>query len=287
MEHAEARAVLPEATFRLVRELLHDRYGLWFHDHLRFLLEYRLGPRLASLGLRDFDAYQRFLRLDPRGPEELLAAAEVLATHETYFYREPAQLRAFERDILADLAQERGDTRRLRILSAGCATGEEAYTVAALLVDSGRFTGWDLEVQAVDLSRRCLAQASSGVYGEAAFRSAEGMSLRHWFHLREGRWTVAPALRRLVQFCAANLLDGEGVPPGPYDVILCRNVLLYLDLPARRRVLANLHAGLGPGGWLLLGHAESLLEPSDGFVPVRLDREVVFRRRRAEAGGTG
>jgi chemotaxis protein methyltransferase CheR len=283
MVQADPRTPLPEVTFRLLRELLHERFGLWFHDDLRFLLELRLGPRLALHALRDFDAYQRFLRLDPRGPAELLEAAEALATNETYFYREPAQLRAFEREILPALASQRAATRRLRLLSAGCATGEEAYTLAALLLGSERFHGWSLEVHGVDLSRRCLARAEAGVYGDHAFRSAEGLSLRHWFHLQGGRWVVDEGLRALVHLAPANLHDGEGLPPAPFDVILCRNVLLYLDPAARRRVLRHLHARLAEGGWLLLGHAESLVELSADFEPVRLDRELVFRKPLATA----
>jgi chemotaxis protein methyltransferase CheR len=285
MNRFEARWVLPEATFRLLRELFHDRFGLWFNDDLRFLLELRLGSRLGLHGLRDFDAYHRFLRLDPRGPAELLDAAEALTTNETYFYREPEQLRAFEREILPVLERERRGQRRLRLLSAGCATGEEAYTLDAVLLGSGRFEGWELDVHGVDLSRRCLARGLAGAYGEQAFRSPEGHSLRHWFHLQDGRWVVDDALRRLVRLGAANLMDGEGLPPAPFDVILCRNVLLYFDLPARRHVLRHLHARLAEGGWLLLGHAESLLQLSADFELVRLDRELVFRKPRAAAVG--
>lgn len=277
--------VLQEQTFRLVRERFHERFGLWFHDDLRFLLELRLGPRLALLGLRDFDAYQRFLRLDPRGPAELFDAVEVLTTNETYFYREPEQLRAFERELLPALQRERGEARRLRLLSAGCSTGEEVYTLAALLLDSGRFEGWDLEVLGVDLSRRCLARAQAGAFGEQAFRSPEALALRRWFHLQEGRWVADEALLGLVRFGAANLLDGQGVPLEPLDVIFCRNVLLYFDPPARRQVLRQLHARLRPGGWLLLGHAESLLQLSADFEVVHLDRALVFRKPRAAAEG--
>jgi chemotaxis protein methyltransferase CheR len=284
MDGSPPRPVLQEATFRLLRELFHGRFGLWFHDDLRFLMELRLGPRLALHGLHGFEAYHRFLRLDPRGPPELLDAAELMTTNETYFYREPDQLRAFEQGVLPALQRERAGERRLRLLSAGCATGEEVYTLAALLLGSGRFEGWKLEVHGVDLSRRCLARGLAGAYGDHAFRSPEGKALRRWFHLQEGRWVVDEALRRLVHFGAANLLDGEGLPPPAFDVILCRNVLLYFDAPARRRVLRHLHDRLGDGGWLLLGHAETLLQLSADFELVHLDRELVFRRPRAAAG---
>ena len=183
------------------------------------------------------------------------------------------------------LERERRGDRRLRLLSAGCATGEEVYTLAALLLDSGRFEGWDLAVHGVDLSRRCLARAQASTYGEQAFRSSEGLALRRWFHLREGRWVADETLRRLVRFGVANLLDGEGLPVEPVDVILCRNVLLYFDPPARRQVLRHLHARLREGGWLLLGHAESLQQLSADFEAVHLERELVFRKPRSAVGG--
>jgi chemotaxis protein methyltransferase CheR len=286
MSGPESRQALPEEVFRLLRELVHDRFGLWFHDDLRFLLELRLGPRLALLGLRDFADYHRFLRLDPRGPAELLDAAELLTTNETYFCREPEQLAVLQREIVPELVRERGGARRLRFLSAGCATGEEVYTVAALLLDSGHLEGWDLAVHGVDLSRRCLARARTGAYAEQAFRSPEGQALRRWFHLREGRWVADEPLRRLARFGVANLLQDEGLPVEPVDVILCRNVLLYFDPPARRRVLRHLHARLREGGWLLLGHAESLLQLSADFEAVRLGEELVFRKPRGAAGGS-
>jgi chemotaxis protein methyltransferase CheR len=285
MAGPEPRPPLQEETFRLLRERFHDRFGLWFHDDLRFLLEVRLGTRLALHGLRDFDAYQRFLRLDPRGPAELLDAVEVLTTNETYFFRDPEQLRALARGILPVLEQERAGERRLRLLSAGCATGEEVYSVAALLVDSGRFRGWDVVVHGVDLSRRCVARAQAGTYGDQAFRGPEAEALRRWFHLREGRWVADDALRRLARFGAANLLDGEGLPVEPVDVILCRNVLLYLAPSARRQVLGQLHARLREGGWLLLGHAESMQQLHADFAAVQLEQELVFRKPRAAAGG--
>lgn len=285
MGGAGARPGLPEATFRLLREALHERFGLWFHDDFRFLLELRLGPRLALLDLPDFEAYQRFLRLDPRGPGELLDAAEALTTHETCFYRDPGQLRAMERDILPALARSRRHQRALRMLSAGCATGEEAYTLAALAAGSGRFEGWTLEVHGVDLSRRSLIRGAAGAYGEQAFRSDEARALRRWFHLREGRWVVDDALRRMVHLAPANLLDAEGLPPGPFDVIVCRNVLPYFDPPARRRALGHLSARLAEGGWLLLGHAESLQRLCPEVEAVELEQELVFRKPRRPGGG--
>jgi chemotaxis protein methyltransferase CheR len=274
-------------VFRLLRETFHAHAGLWFGDDQRYLVEHRLAPRLVLHRLDTYGEYHRFLRYDPRGPDELRDAAEVLTTNESYFYREPEQLQAFERALLPRLASEQAGARKLRILSAGCATGEEAYTAAALVLRSGQFGGWDFEVVGVDLSRRSLVAAHAAVYGEQAFRSPEGLALRPWFEPVEGRWRAGEQLRRHVRFSTANLLDAAQVKAlGSFDVVFCRNVLFYFETSARQRVLGHLHGALREGGWLLLGHAESLVHLSADFELAHLDRDVVYRRpaRRVRSG---
>jgi chemotaxis protein methyltransferase CheR len=270
---------MTEEEFRLLRDLIHAHCGIWFRDDMRFVLERRLSPRLATHGLTSYLDYHRFVRFDPRGLGELDEATDLLTTNETYFYREPHQLRAFEREILPALAERRSGERRLRILSAGCSTGEEPYTLAILLKASGLFEGWDLEVVGADISRRCLAVARAGAYGEHAFRSAEGDAMRRWFHLRQGRWVLDEAVRRLVRFTAANLLDERGLASvGRVDAVFCRNVMIYFDLSARRQALRRLHDKLRPGGWLLLGHSESLINVTADFELVHLTNDLVYRR---------
>lgn len=270
---------MSEEAFRLLRELIHGHCGIWFRDDMRYLLERRLAPRLQVHGLASFGDYHRFVRFDPRGQGELDEATDLLTTNETYFHREPLQLRAFTREILPELARQRAGERRLRVLSAGCSTGEEAYTVAILLRAAGLFEGWDLEVVGADISRRCLAVARAGAYGEHAFRSPEGKAMRRWFHLRHGKWVVDEAVRRSVRFASANLLDDRGLASvGKADVVFCRNVMIYFDLAARRRALRQLYDRLRPGGWLLLGHSESLLNVTADFELVHLSEDLVYRR---------
>jgi chemotaxis protein methyltransferase CheR len=277
---------MTEEEFRLLRDLIHAYCGIWFRDDMRFLVERRLSPRLAIQGLGSFIDYHRFVRFDPRGLAELEEATDLLTTNETYFYREPHQLRAFEREILPALARRRAGERRLRILSAGCSTGEEPYTIAILLKACGLFEGWDLEVVGADISRRCLAVARAAAYGEHAFRSSEGEAMRRWFHLRQGKWVLDEAIRRLVRFSAANLLDERGLAGvGRVDAVFCRNVMIYFDHGARRQALRRLHDKLRPGGWLLLGHAESLLNVSADFELVHLTSDLVYRRPLGAEGG--
>lgn len=265
--------------FRLLRELIHAHAGLFFRDDLQYLVERRLAPRVRALGLDGFAAYHRYLRFDPGQAAELEVATEALTTNETYFFREPAQLEAFQGEVLPTLARLRSGDRRLRVWSAGCSSGEEAFTIAILLRGSGLFPGWDLEVFGSDIARKVLAVARSAHYGPHAFRGVEAETLLRWFQPVGEKWTLDAPIRRMVTFGHLNLLDEAAVAQvEPVDCIFCRNVLIYFDLPARRRVLESFHRRLRPGGWLLLGHSESLLNVTADFEAVQLEGDLAYRK---------
>jgi chemotaxis protein methyltransferase CheR len=270
---------LSEEEFRLLRELVHARSGIWFRDDTGYLLARKLAPRLQLHGLTSYHDYHRFVRFDPRGGGELDEAVDAVTTNETYLYREPYQLRAFQREIIPALAAARVRDRHLTVLSAGCSTGEEAYTVAILLKTSGLFEGWKVEVVGLDVSRRCLAVAAAGSYAERAFRGADSEWMRPWFKLRGGRWVVSDTIRELVRFSPGNLVGERGLEEaGRVDAVFCRNVMIYFDASARKRALARIHHALRPGGWLLLGHSESLVTLSADFELVHLTDDLVYRK---------
>jgi chemotaxis protein methyltransferase CheR len=279
-------ARMSEEEFRLLRDLVHEHCGLTFGGELKYLLERRLLPRLEALGLASFAEYHRLLLHDPAREVELEEAVDRLTTNETYFYREPYQLDAFSREILPACAVALAKERRLRIVSAGCSTGEEPYTLAVLVRDARLFEGWDVEVIGADISRRCLASARAGAYGEHAFRNPEAEPMRRWFRLRGGKWVVDESIRRMVRFTHENLLDARALASvSRVDVLFCRNVMIYFDLPARRRMLRRFHEVLREGGWLLLGHSESLLNVTADFEVVHLRSDLVYRKPfRAAAG---
>ena len=284
---AEAVAApMSEEEFRLLRDLVHEHCGLAFGDEMSPLLERRLAPRLEALGMGTYAEYHRFLRVDPGRQAELEEAVDLLTTNETYFYREPLQLDAFAREILPACARSLAAERRLRILSAGCSTGEEAYTLAVMVRDSRLFEGWDVEVVGADISRRCLAAARAGAYGEHAFRNPEAAPMRRWFSRRGGKWVIDDDIKKWVRFTRENLLDaGSLASVSEVDVLFCRNVMIYFDLPARRQVLRRLHRALRQGGWLLLGHSESLLNVTADFELVHLKSDLVYRKPFGPAAG--
>ncbi len=277
----DSRPRMDPETFRRLRDLIYDHCGILMREDMQFVMERRLWPRVEALGLADFAAYDRYLRFDAGKKVELELAVEALTTHETYFFREPRQLQAFSDELLPRLAERNAHSRRLRVWSAGCSSGEEAYTVAMLLHASGLFAGWDVEVFGTDISRRVLAAARKAEYGPSSLRATSIHDRTRFFEEVEAgpRMRVRPEVRALVSFGHLNLLDPQRADlVARMDVVFCRNVLIYFDLPARRRVLTLFHDKLVEGGYLLLGHSESLLSLTSAFELVHLRNDLVYRR---------
>lgn len=272
--------------YRLLRDLVSERLGIWFGPDSRASLERRLRERLNVRGVGSFADYYQLLKYSPLAAEEWEEAADLLTTHETYFFREEYQLRSFQQELLPMLAAR--PRRRLSVWSAGCSTGEEAYTIAIAMLESGLFGGeagqqpWELRVHGSDLSKRCIAAARRGVYAGGSFRSTSDEARGRWFvpvDSAPGSYGVAPAARSICHFAQMNLLDEERTQlVGRCDVIFCRNVILYFDPAARRRVIEMFYERLVPGGILLLGHAESLLNVSTAFELLHLKEDLVYRK---------
>lgn len=273
---------MSEAAFVRLQAHVYALAGVVLRAELAPLLQRRLTPRLEALGLNCFDAYLARLEPGPGSAEEREVLVEAATTHETYFFREPHQLAAFSEELLPGLQQSRAGERRLRLWSAGCSSGEEAYTLAMLLEESGRFEGWDVTIYGSDVSRRMVDRARLAEYGPGGLRvtGAEARS-RHFEQLAPDRWRVRAGLRERVCFAHLNLMDADGARLLPkMDAIFCRNVLIYMDRPARERVLAILYERLHAGGLLMLGHAENLLSMQTPFEPVSLRQDLVYRRPR-------
>ena len=323
--------VLRPEEFRLLRDLFAARTGLHFGPEARFALERRLRERLMVLKLSSFAEYYQCLRFGAGAAQEWDEAIDLLTTNETYFFREDRQLRAFQNEILPMLSAQSASRRRLAIWSAGCATGEEAYTIAIIVHRSNLFPRcdaalprgctergdgtrdgaehrsptrfnrsgyepsanrapssnrmhvaapcWDVRIYGTDLSRRCVAAARRGIYGESSFRVTPPELRRAFFQEKGGAWHVSETIRQLCHFGQTNLLDdGRTLALGKADVIFCRNVLIYFDATARKAAIEGLYACLNPGGVLLLGHSESLLNVSTAFELVHLKDDLVYRK---------
>lgn len=281
----DAQLLMSLPEFRLIRDFIHAHCGIWFDDESRYLLERRLARRAAARRCGSFAEYHRFLKYDREREEELNAILDVLTTNETYFFREEFQLKAFADEILPEFLARGGGTRErtLRIWSAGCSTGEEPYTIAMLILENGRFADWRVDVFGTDISQRVLHVARAGVYGQPSMRQIGEERVGRFFETSAGAhgattYRVKDEVRRFVSFAHLNLLDAGRVALLPaMDVVFCRNVIIYFDVSAKRTVVDLFQRKLVPGGYLLLGHSESLMNLSTAFVLRHLRHDMVYQ----------
>jgi chemotaxis protein methyltransferase CheR len=268
--------------FELLRELIRERTGLQLGPEGSRQLERRLRERVEALGLSGFGEYHRLLRFQTDGDDELQHVYEAATNSETYFFREDYQLQGFRDEVIPSLAADLQAHRRVTCWSLGCSTGEEPYSIAMVLLESTLLEGWTIRVYGSDLSRQRLAVARRGVYGESSFRSTSVDRRARFFEQEGESFRVRRTVRGMCTFGFVNLITLHERPKYEQpDAVFCRNVLIYFEPEARRRVIDAVFDLLKPGGYLLLGHAESLLHDTTRFVPVHLERDVVYRKPRA------
>jgi chemotaxis protein methyltransferase CheR len=204
---------------------------------------------------------------------------DILTTNETYFFREGFQLRAFTDEILPELIQLKQRDKTLRIWSAGCSTGEEPYTIAMLMLELGCFQGWRIEIVGSDISLRVVQHARKGIYGKSSFRATEQRYIDRFFTEAEGGYRIKDEVRELVTITHMNLFDANRLALlGKMDVIFCRNVIIYFDNDSKMRVIESFYNTLRAGGYLLLGHSESLMNISTAFALKHLKNDMVYQK---------
>lgn len=278
---------MTDEEFRLLRDFVYQHCGLHFTEDTKYLLEKRLGKRVQHHRLKNYRDYYYLLRYGRQKDQELTEVVDTLTTNETYFFREDFQLRTFTQEILPEIRTRQGDKKRLRIWSAGCSTGEEPYTIAMLILDMPGFHDWQIEIIGTDISQRVLQIARKGVYGENSFRSTDPDYRRRYFTEVDGKYRIADRVRNLVTISHLNLFDTSRVLLlGKMDIIFCRNVIIYFDLSAKKKVVDTFYQRLNPEGFLLLGHSESLMNISNAFVLRHFTHDMVYQKP-APAGVEG
>lgn len=265
--------------FQELQRIFNSVAGLSFDDSARALFQRRLASRLPLHDLENYRDYARLLQFGPQAAAELSAALDLLTSGETYFFRHEEQIALLSGTILPSLHAQNAGSRRLTIWSAGCSSGEEAYTVAILLAESRLFEGWHVRIVGHDLSHERIEHARQGCYFQGAFRSTNERIKKSYFTESGRIWQVKDELRRLCQFAPLNLLERNPEAfVGRVDLVLCRNVLIYLDERARARVMENLYERLTPGGYLLLGHSESLKFMETPLELIGLEQDLAFQK---------
>jgi len=272
--------VLGDAEFRLFCNLFRRHCGLSFDSDSRFLLEKRLSRRIQELGLGSFSAYHYLLRTDASGDRELSHIVDELTNNETWFFRERGQLRALVDEILPELLLERAEGGApISLWCAGCASGEEPYSIVAMALEAGFRPGKDFRVYASDISRSVLQKARQGLYRQNSLRDCDPYLRDKYFVEQDGLYRISDDVKRHVVFMHLNLMDRARLSLlGSMDVILCRNVMIYFDAETKRRVVESFAERLRPGGYLLLGHSESLVKLTSAFELRHLRNDLVYRR---------
>ena len=254
---------LSDRDYAYISKFVYERAGIVLSDHKRDMVYARLARRLRVLGLTSFSEYCGLIK-GPKGDGEIGFMINAVTTNLTKFFRESHHFDHMRETLLPQVRQDAQAKRkkRLRIWSAGCSSGEEPYTIAMVLCDvMSDLDLWDARVLATDLDTNMLATASAGIYDA---KRVEGMPVeyRKRFCIRSGtiddrRYKMNESVRRLIAFKHLNLLT-DWPMRGPFDAIFCRNVMIYFDNPTKSRLIERFAALLSPGGWLYVGHAESL-----------------------------
>ena len=287
---------LSEAEMRLLQTLVYQECGMYFDARRAHFLQDRLQRRLRECRMDSFYNYYRLL-MSPEGRQELMKLVENLTVNETSFFRNKAQLELFHKQILEELIatkQASGDYQ-IRIWSAGCSTGQEPYTIGMLLADALAYhhlrmppsegiewprplisPPWRVEIPASDINYTVLRAAQEGIYNEHQMSSVDYSYRLRYFDKVGERYAMKKAIKELVHFDFHNLKT-EFLPQ-KNDVIFCRNVMMYFDEAEQKRLLEKFYRCLRPGGYLLVGHAESLLGLTDKFVMVYKNAGTAYKR---------
>ncbi len=284
MDPLQAKQQMTLAEFRSLRDYIYAKSGIFFSESKQYFLENRLSKRISDLKLRSYADYMSLLQ-GSQGPAELKRLFVEITTNETSFWRNPPQIEAFQNIVLPDAvkqARERGQSR-LRIWSAACSSGEEPYTLAMICQElkDTVLRGFTVEILGTDISEKVLALAQDGVYNSYTLRNLTPEQInRHFTALGKDLFQVKPELQRFTTLKNFNLVDYAAYRQlGTFDIIFCRNVLIYFDEAVKTKVLQEFHSQLHTKAYLLVGHSESIHAFNTGFELLHFSKAMGYRKR--------
>ena len=273
--------ISPEQVQRFC-EFLYRRTGMSFTESKRYFIDRRLEDRIAATGSSSFQEYFSLLRTD--ADQEIEHLINSFTVNETYFYREDHQLRCMTASLLDAIVRQKKPGGTVRIWSIPCSTGEEPYSIALWLMENWpQVDSYNIEIVGSDIDTRALKAATEGVYGDRALmRLSRDIISRYFRPVAGGYYQIDEGLRNSIEFTPANLIDPQDMTQyRDFDLIFCRNVLIYFDDASRRLAAENLYDCLRPGGYICLGHSESMSRISPLFQCIPVSR----RDRLSKAGG--
>lgn len=283
MPATSAKASMSPQQFEKLGKIIYERSGIHFPENKKYVLESRLGKRLQELEIEDYDQYISFLTMGPYQKAEFQEMFNKITINETSFFRNQPQLDVFEKHALADMLDKRAKEKRFRFWSAACSSGEEPYTAAIQVHRSlgVRLPDWRVEILGTDISELVLATAAEGRYTDYALRSTDAVSKSRYFKKDGAFWNLDPTIRSMVNFQQHNLKDRLAAKRfGQWDVIFCRNVLIYFDSEMKQQVVNTFAEQLRPDGYLFIGHSETLRGLDTPFEQVPIPQGFCYQKKK-------
>jgi chemotaxis protein methyltransferase CheR len=282
---ARASNSLTREEFARFCEYFYRQTGILFNEQKRYFVERRILDRIAATGSTNFRDYFALLRLEASG-DERQQLVNAMTVNETYFYREDYQFTALVSGVLPALAKGRSSAQTIRIWSVPCSTGEEPYSIAMFILEQWpQADDFRIEIMGSDIDSGVLKQAHDGIYNARSLqRLPEELRERYFIRMHDGQYRLIDDLRTSIDFSPVNVIDASSMAQyRQIDVIFCRNMLIYFDDLSRRRAMEAIYECLAPGGFIFLGHSESMSRMSSLFRPCKIGDTVLYRKPQAGA----
>jgi chemotaxis protein methyltransferase CheR len=276
-------ALMSGSLFETIRKYIYENAGIYFQDNKKYFLESRLQRRMNCLGIKTFDEYFDLLRFGTGGTAEKRYFYEAITINETFFFRNQPQLDALASTIFPEIINIKNASgkNKIRIWSAACSSGEEAYSIAMIFHDliKPRNSNFELEVVGTDINTAVVDTANQGIYREYSIRNTPQYYLKKYFRSNNGSFEVAPEIKKMASFKNMNLYDNSAMRMMVgFDVIFCANVLIYFDQASKIKVISNLYNSLNKGGYLYIGYSETLHGISKAFKLVSFPNTVGYKK---------
>lgn len=279
---AENDIHMSNEEFTMIRDFIHEKSGIFFAENKTYLVENRLSRRMAELQIKNVRDYFYHVKYDT-SMKEFNILMDLVTTNETSFFRNEPQLLSFGTEVLPQILKERGGSnglKSLRIWSAGCSSGEEPYTLAMIMLDHiAELAGWNIEIIASDISEDILQKARAGEYTGLTLRNTKPDTLAKYFIKAGEYYKIKPEVKAMIKFSHLNLNDERKVSMMTnFDIIFCRNVMIYFSDEVKKSLVRGFYNGLKPGGYLYIGHSETLHGISKAFKLVYFKNALVYSK---------
>ncbi len=272
------KMILSSVMYEKFQHFIYSSLGLYFPVNKKYLLENSLNTRLAAVQCDSFEDYFLYLQFDAKRIQEQVELANCLTTNETFFFRDQVQIDCLRLYVIPELLKFGQYRQSLRIWSAGCSTGEEAYTLAIMLEEYvPDCRDWQIDIIGTDINEEVLRKARIGQYDDYAIRNIPAPLLKKYFTVSDGHYEVRNTIKQRVTFSKLNLFDSRQMRTmQDVDLLLCRNVLIYFDAPGRRQIISGFHHALRANSAFMIGFSETLSQVKNEFRPIRWDRTMVY-----------